>query len=414
MSFKHELQRQGLERIFALAKTMPFAVTFWDQTTRQYGQGMPRFRLILYDPAVFDRLKENFEIGFGEAYMDSLFDVEGDLADLLTAASETLAHIVNVGDGLTKSYPLMASLAQQFQAVSARHSSRRSPRKQTQDVVTHYDLSNDFFRLWLDETLVYSCAYFRSPTDTLEQAQRQKIEHSLRKLRLIPNETLLDIGCGWGGLVIQAAGAHGARALGITLSSEQYSGACQRIHAAGLEERADVRLDHYHALAREGKRFDKIASIGMVEHVCKAHLGEFTQDVAKLLRPGGLALLHMITSPVEGPFSPWLEKHIFPGAYLPTVAEMTRHFADANLHVQDVENLRPHYQRTLDHWSERFEAVAPQVEAMFDARFVRMWRLYLRSSSASFRVGTSAIHQFLVSNGPTNALPLTREDLYAV
>ena len=392
---------------------MPFAVTFWDGDTRQYGEGAPQFRLILRDPTLLDRMQDDAEIGFGDAYTGGLVDVEGDLADFLATASQTLARIVRAKDRALGNLPIASGLLHRLQGAALPRFRRRSSQQQTQDVVRHYDLSNDFFRLWLDEALVYSCAYFQSPEDTLEQAQQQKIRHSLRKLRVSPGETLLDIGCGWGGLVMQAAGDFGAKALGITLSSEQLAGACDRIQAAGLEDRADVRLEHYRTLAQSGRQFDKIASIGMIEHVGKAHLAEFTQDVAKLLRPGGMALLHTITSPIEGPFSPWLEKHIFPGAYLPTVAELTRLFADNILCVQDVENLQPHYRHTLDRWSERFEAAAPQVEAMFDARFVRMWRLYLRSSSASFRVGTSTLHQFLVSNGPTNLLPLTRNDLYA-
>ena len=409
MSLKWEIQKQGIHRLCALADAMPFAVTFWDGATRQYGSGAPQFRLILRDPALLDRMQEDAEIGFGDAYMDGLIDVEGDIADFLVTASQTLARIVRAKDQTLRNLPVATGLMHRLQGASLPRFRRRSSQQQTQDVARHYNLSNDFFRLWLDDALVYSCAYFQSPQDTLEQAQQQKIQHSLRKLRLSPGETLLDIGCGWGGLVMQAAGC-GAKALGITLSSEQLSGACDQIQAAGLEDRADVRLEHYRA--QSGRQFDKIASIGMIEHVGKAHLAEFMQDVARLLRPGGVALLHMITSPIEGPFSPWLSKHIFPGAYLPTVAELTKLFEANRLYVQDAENLQTHYQYTLDHWSERFEAASPQVEAMFDDRFVRMWRLYLRSCSASFRVGTSTLHQFLVSNGPTTALPLTRNDLY--
>jgi cyclopropane-fatty-acyl-phospholipid synthase len=168
----------------------------------------------------------------------------------------------------------------------------------------------------------------------------------------------------------------------------------------------------YSASAEEGMQFDKIVSIGMIEHVGKEHLSEFTRDVMKMLKPGGLALLHLITGVKEGPINRWVEKYIFPGGYLPTLPEIITHLSERDLRIWDVENLAPHYRLTLDHWSERFERVVPKVLEKFDERFVRMWRLYLRVSSAAFREGVVEVHQILVSRGQPEELPLTRNDIY--
>lgn len=397
------LHKQALRTLLLSAQDFPFAVTDWEGETTRYGDGSPRFTLTIHAPEVIDSLLRDPQMGFAEAYMDGTIDVQGDLADVVATAIEALRSPHAAASEVIKAFLL---------AGAARLTGRRSHHRQKADVAHHYDLSNDFFRLWLDETMTYSCAYFQTPDDTLEQAQRQKVDHVLRKLRLRPDETLLDIGSGWGALVMRATAGYGARALGITLSEEQLEGSCAAIESAGLADRADARLTHYQDLVRERRVFDKIASVGMIEHVGKAHLAEYAGSVAALLRPGGLALLHSITTPEEGPFNGWMEKYIFPGAYLPTLPELLGHYADHGLHIIGVENLRVHYQMTLDHWSERFERHVPEIQAQFGGRFVRMWRLYLRGCSAAFREGTVEVHQTLVSHEKTDALPLTRDDIY--
>jgi cyclopropane-fatty-acyl-phospholipid synthase len=404
---KEALTKHVFHSLLSRMDGTPFEVQYWDDTKEQFGDAPPKFTLRLRDPRVGQILQEDLNIGLGEAYMRGQIEIEGDLADVVSVATRTLMRQKSGAQD-----DVLAGYLTNVIAGAARRLGRRSHRKQQQDVAKHYDLSNDFFRLWLDDSMTYSCAYFHSPEDTLEQAQSQKIEHSLRKLRLKAGETLLDIGCGWGALMMRAAANYGVKALGITLSEEQQAGACGLIAKHGLEDGADVRLVHYGTLAQEGRQFDKIVSIGMVEHVGKPHLGEFAQSVAHLLKPGGLAMIHQITSPEAGAFNAWLDKYIFPGAYLPTVPELLGHYADNDLRILDVENLRPHYQMTLDHWSERFERVVPQVRDQFGEEFVRMWRLYLRSSSAAFREGTVELHQVLVSRGKSDAVPLTREDLY--
>lgn len=410
MAVKELIQKQVINQVFArAAKLAPFAVTFWDQSTREYGEGRPRFRLIINDAGVFDRLPESPEIAFGDAFMRGQIDVDGDPADMIAMGIALMRDNEKSGGGTW-----LVDTVKNLTNSAVHHLNRRPQDAQKEHVARHYDLSNDFFRQWLDESMTYSCAYFRSPSDTLEDAQRQKIDLVLRKLRLRAGETLLDIGSGWGGLVIRATEHYGAQATGITLSEEQEAESRARIQAQGLEDRATVRLAHYQTLAQEDSRYDKIASIGMIEHIGKAHLPDFAQAVETLLRPGGLALLHCITSPIEGPFNAWMEKHIFPGAYVPTVPELLGHLAAHNLRVLDVENLRPHYQMTVDRWSERFDRCVPQVRAQFGEEFARMWRLYLRGSSASFREGTSELHQILVSRGIPTDLPLTREDIYTL
>ncbi len=391
------LTRTILRHALRAAADRPFAVRYWDDVEEQFGEGDPVFRLIIRDPCVLAP-ENDPSVAVGEAYMDGRVDVEGDLGQAVSMASRLGGHVPG---------PLAGWLVRHVVA------GRRSHSRQKSDVAHHYDLGNDFFSRWLDKSMTYSCAYFYTPEDTLEQAQEQKIDHSLRKLRLKRGESLLDIGSGWGALVMRAAERYGVRALGITLSEEQYAASCRAIQDRGLEERADVRLTHYQTLAHSGARFDKVVTIGMIEHVGKEHLGEFFDSLQSLVKPGGLALCHQITSPVEGPINGWIRKYIFPGAYLPTVPELAGYLSERGFRILDVENLREHYRMTLDRWSERFERCADWVRDRYGDRFERMWRLYLRGTSAGFREGCLEIHQILVSNGISCEVPLTRADLYA-
>lgn len=394
------LARRALDQVFARMSDGAFAVRYGDGATDRYGEGDPKFTVRFNNDDFLSLVGDDPLTGFGEAYMDGRVDVDGDLADLISVAHRS---------------GLMSAAAQPegFSAKALRAVGHlRHAHTEKSNIARHYDLGNDFFGLWLDESLTYSCAYFRHASDTLEQAQRQKVDHSLNKLRLHRDETLLDIGCGWGALVMRAAERDQAIATGITLSEEQYAGATAAIEAHGLRDRASVRLMNYSALPAEGKQFDKIVSIGMLEHVGQENLAGFVLALEKLLKPGGLALLHLITGVREAPTNHWIEKYIFPGGYIPTLTEMITHLAARDFRICDVENLAPHYRMTLDHWSDRFERVVPSVLEKFDAQFVRMWRLYLRASSAAFREGAIEVHQILVSRGQAAGLPLTREYIY--
>lgn len=394
------LTEKALHKLFEQVRGGAFELRHKNGETQRFGDGEPQFAVRFNDDNILGLISGDMLMSFGEAYMDGRVEVDGDLADVMSFALRS---------GLMSATQTSESFAGKARQAADK---LRSLGREKENIAHHYDLGNDFFSLWLDESLTYSCAYFRSLPDTLEKAQQQKIDHSLRKLRIKPNETLLDIGCGWGGLVMRAAEHFGARATGITLSEEQHAGASELIAARGLQEQASVRLMDYSASAEEGMQFDKIVSIGMIEHVGKEHLSEFTRDVMKMLKPGGLALLHLITGVKEGPINRWVEKYIFPGGYLPTLPEIITHLSERDLRIWDVENLAPHYRLTLDHWSERFERVVPKVLEKFDERFVRMWRLYLRVSSAAFREGVVEVHQILISRGQPEELPLTRNDIY--
>ena len=398
MRATQKLTSQTLDKLFGQVSRGSFAVIYKDGAIKHFGNGEPQFTVRLNDDSVLGLIGDDMLMSFGDAYMDGRVDVEGDLADLLSLALQS---------GLMS----VTQKPQGFAGKALRAAGKlRSLKHEKENIARHYDLGNDFFRLWLDESLTYSCAYFRNASDKLEQAQRQKIDHSLKKLWLQPNETLLDIGCGWGSLVIRAAEDFGVNATGITLSEEQHAGANAAIKERGLQDKVCVRLADYGALTEEGKQFDKIVSIGMIEHVGKENLEGFVQTLEKLLKPNGLALLHLITIVKEGLINGWLEKHIFPGGYIPTLPEIITHLARRDFHVWDVENLAPHYRLTLDHWSQRFERAVPAVLKKFDEKFVRMWRFYLRASSAAFREGVVEVHQILVSRGQVTDLPLTRED----
>lgn len=379
------LFRSAMERV----RSGGFRIRWWDGTEETFGDAEPGFTLSIREPAVLHEIARDTENGFADAYIAGRLDVEGDLADVVALA---IRNSELAGSGALGRLP-----------ASARAVLRRlSRRRQRENVQSHYDLGNDFFRLWLDDSMTYSCALFESPDDTLEEAQRRKLDYSLGKLRMSPGDTLLDIGCGWGSAVIRAARNLGVRATGITLSRQQAAWAREEIARLGLGELCEVREVNYLDLARETSPFDRILSIGMVEHVGRAFLGDFAKAVSSLLRPGGRALIHTITRPAgsqpvdDRAFS----TRIFPGGYLPTVREMTDAFDDAGLTLQHAENIGPNYALTLDAWSARFEANADRVRAMFGEEFTRLWRLYLRGFSALFRERTLDVHQLLFSNGP--------------
>ena len=389
------LAKRFLDAVLTRLTRGGLRVTYWDGTTRAYGAEPANVHVIIHDAGVVRAMRKSFVLAFGEAYMDGRVDVEGDLADVARLAE------INTFE-LAKVIPL---------AVRRVLDRRPDVGREKFDAGRHYDLGNDFYALWLDPSMTYSCAYFEHETDALEVAQRRKIDHILRKLRIAPGMTLLDIGCGWGELVIRAASRFGARAHGVTVSHEQLERAERRIRDEGLAGRASVELAHYAELS-ERPPYDRVVSVGMFEHVGREHHGAYMEAVGRLLVPGGLSLLHTITQLIARPVDPWIDRYIFPGGELPTLDGAIAHAAPAGLRVLDVESLRRHYALTLDAWWRRFEDGRDAVRAMYDERFVRMWRLYLRGAYAGFRWGNLDLHQILFSKGPTDAVPLTRADLY--
>ncbi len=392
-----------LRAICRCIKGVPFAITYWDGETEVYGTSEkeePPVRVIFKEKLDLRDMLLDPEVKFGEAYMDHKIDFEGDLKALFT--------LLIKNEDVFKRDSARNGIMQRFMKCQR----ETSPQQQTEDIQYHYDLGNDFFKLWLDQTMSYSCAYFKSADDDLEQAQLQKHDHILRKMNLKEGETFLDIGCGWGWLIIKAAREYGVKALGITLSREQEEEARQRVKDEGLEGLVEVRQADYRDLAVEGSTFDKIVSVGMFEHVGKEYIPTYFSCLKKMLKPEGLSLLHTITRPIEAPINPWLGKYIFPWAYMPSLREIIWALPEHSFHLIDVECLRMHHALTTERWAENFEKVVDQVKEKYGDRFVRMWRLYLVGTSASFHCSVLDVHQLLFSKSLCNKLPLTREYLY--
>ena len=357
----------------------------------------------LHGTATVRHLALNPELALGESYMNGQLTIDGD--DL----QELLALVVrNVQRGaqrrvwwqkpLLKSRSVLRWLAQNNFAERARG-----------NVAHHYDLSESLYDLFLDDDRQYSCGYFKDPTETLDQAQTQKKEHIARKLMIEPGMSVLDIGCGWGGMALTLAKDYGARVVGITLSKEQHAYATELAKREGLTDRIDFRLCDYRSI---DETFDRIVSIGMFEHVGLRHFHAYFQTIRERLSPDGVALIHTIglTAPATGT-NPWIAKYIFPGGYVPTASEVMTAVENARLWTTDIECWRLHYAYTLRHWYNRFQANEEEVAAMYDDRFVKMWRFYLAACEQTFRNGPQAVFQFQLSRN-VDAVPLSRDYLY--
>lgn len=374
-----------------LHANIPFAVEFSDGTVKKYGMAEPRLRLKLNEGFSLTKLIKEPSVAFGEAYMNGEIEIDGEIEDVISLAFHNKQELWN------GSAPKLPNL---------------SIRKAKQNVEHHYDIGNEFYSLWLDETLSYSCAYFKDEGDSLGQAQLNKIDHVLKKLQLKEGETLLDIGSGWGELIIRATLSYGVKSHGVTLSEEQYTKTKNRVAQLGLEDWVTVDLMDYRELLDKGWTFDKICSVGMFEHVGQKDYPIFMKTVNTLLKDEGVALLHTITHQKEEAGDPWIQKYIFPGGYIPSLREIVALLPDYNFHVVDIESLRLHYAKTLDHWADRFEASKEKSEEMYGEKFVRMWRLYLQSSAAFFRNGGLDLHQTLFTKNVNNELKMTRAHLY--
>ncbi len=384
------LTKPALTALFSRLHGAPFAIVWWDGSQRQFGQGDPSF--ILHFAQEPDFGSEDPILALGEAYMHGGLDIRGNWDALL--------------DMLYRNRQLLDGPLARMAGVVRTLDRMRLKQKQKANIAHHYDLGNDFYRLWLDDSMSYSCAYFARPDMTLAEAQQAKIDHTLVKLALAPDECLLDIGCGWGGLLIRAARQYGVRGVGITLSEEQAALARERVAAAGLADRIEIRLQDWLDLEPQPE-FDKVVSVGMFEHVGHQQSARFFERVSRCLKPEGLMLLHTITGQTEGGTNSWVEKYIFPGGEVPFPPQILAHMQQHDFHLLAQESLRLHYARTLDCWLANYEAVIDQVRARFDETFCRMWYLYLKGCAAAFRAGGIDLHQYLVSLGPARHPPRT-------
>ena len=384
----------------------PFEIKFWDGTKTKFGSGPNKFSLILKDKNTVKRIISEKSIGFGEEFTKGNIKIEGDIQDFLKMSSSEA--IVNLKISLKTKLKIFFNYIFSLGYLS----------KSKKNISHHYDLGNDFYSLWLDKTLTYSCAYFRNKDNNLEEAQLNKHEHIAKKLQLKKGENLVDVGCGWGGMMFYAAQNYGVRCEGYTLSKEQYDYVDDNIKKRNLSHLLKVYLKDYREIQR---KFDKFVSIGMFEHVGKKFYPTFFDAVKKILKPKGIGLIQTIGSSKDKPTDPWITKYIFPGGLIPALQVIVKIMNQKNLVFFDIEDLRMHYAETLDKWIENFERNIDKVKSVMikslgsvekAEQFIQMWRLYLNGSSVSFKVRNSRLYQITFSNGLDNKLPSTRKYIY--
>lgn len=389
------LEKTFYKSLLSHSFNIPVKVVYWDGKSAVYGDGEPGVTITFKEKLPIRDVTKNASIALGEAYMDGKIEIDGSIQKLITAAYESAGSFM-------RNSKFRRFLPKQG------HSEKESE----SDVQSHYDVGNDFYKLWLDDTLTYSCAYFdHGNRDDLTKAQIDKVHHILKKLDPKPGKTLLDIGCGWGTLMFTAAKEYGLRVTGVTLSEEQFNLVQKRIKDEGLENVAEVLLVDYRELG--DRKWDYVTSVGMFEHVGKENLGLYFKDIYKYLTQDGVALIRGITRQQGGAYNGWINKYIFPGGYVPGLEEMIGHIVENDMQIADIEMLRRHYQRTLEIWDMNFNAHRSQIEDMMGDRFTRMWDLYLQACAASFESGNIDVIQYLITKGPSgNNLPMTKDYIY--
>ncbi|HCL3361625.1 TPA: class I SAM-dependent methyltransferase [Pseudomonas aeruginosa] len=385
-----------------LSLQLPLRIRIGDAQAFDLGPD-PQVTMVIRDPSLLTEITHPSLDALGKAYVEKRLDIEG-----------PISQVIGIGDALSEALGEPDGGAPPV---------RESHDKDTdaEAIHYHYDLSNDFYQLWLDPKMVYSCAYFETGKEDLATAQLAKLRHLCRKLRLQPGEKLLDVGCGWGGLARLAAREFGVEVTGITLSKEQLALGRERVKAEGLEDRVTLKLLDYRDLPRDG-RFDKVVSVGMFEHVGHANLGLYFQQLYDAVRPGGLVMNHGITSrytdgrPVGKGAGDFIDRYVFPHGELPHLSLAVARMSEAGLEVVDVESLRLHYARTLDFWSANLEARLKEAARLVPEETLRIWRLYLAGCAYGFKRGWINLHQILAirpHEDGSHELPWSRRDLYA-
>jgi cyclopropane-fatty-acyl-phospholipid synthase len=373
-----------------------------DRTTRRFGKGAPAVAVAIRDWRTLRRIAFNADLALGEAWMDETLTVEhGDIYGFLDLFMSNTG--INAGYGLRWMQQRLRQLL--------RHLLMHNPiGKAQKNVAHHYDLSDDLYDLFLDPERQYSCAYYASTEDSLEEAQFRKMRHIAAKLRLAPGQKLLDIGSGWGGLGLFLAREADVDVTGVTLSVEQQAYAEARAAREGISEQARFVLRDYR---EEPGQYDRIVSVGMLEHVGARHFDEYFTKVAALLKKDGVAMIHTIGR-VSGPSAPnpWFRKYIFPGGYIPALSEIAPAIEKSGLVISDLEVLRLHYAETLKAWRARFMARRGEVAALYDERFCRMWEFYFAACEAGFRHNGLVVFQLQLAHN-ADSVPLTRDYLAA-
>ena len=380
---------------------LPLRLKLWDGHEFNLGP-TPSVTIVVKDPTLVAEFTHPSLDLLGSAFVEGRLELEGSISEVVRVCDELSQALVDDED--TRPQRLHHDKATDAASISY-----------------HYDLSNDFYQLWLDRDMAYSCGYFETGEESLDEAQQAKFRLLCRKLRLKPGDYLLDVGCGWGGLARFAAREYGVKVFGITLSKEQLKLARERVKAEGLQDKVDLQLLDYRDLPQDG-RFDKIVSVGMFEHVGHANLREYCEILFKAVREGGLVMNHGITAkhtdgrPVGRGAGDFIDRYVFPNGELPHLSMMVAEISEVGLEVVDVESLRLHYARTLEHWSQRLENNLEAAGQQVPEQALRIWRLYLAGCAYAFARGWINIDQILATKPYTDGaleLPATRADIYS-
>jgi len=388
-------ERYLLRRVLDAMGSPRFAVALWDGFKVSPKDAAPVATVNVHNRSALNQLLRQGDMGFGDAFSNGGISVEGDLVAMLVAA-----FTVPEPTGIAA---VVKSLQQRKPRANTKDGSR-------ENIHHHYDIGNDFYRLWLDKEMQYTCAYFPEDDLTIEAAQQAKMDHVCRKLQLRPGDRVAEAGCGWGGLARHMALNYGAKVSSWNVSAEQVQYATDRAKAEGYDDRVTYVLDDYRNITGE---CDAFVSVGMLEHVGLDNYTELGSVVDRCLTQNGRALVHTIGRNRPRLMNAWIEKRIFPGAYPPTLKEMMEIFEPNRFSVLDVENLRLHYAKTLAHWLARYDASDEQVQAEFGEDFARAWRLYLAGSQAAFLAGGLQLFQVVFTRERNNELAATRRHLYS-
>jgi len=391
-------ERWLAEKLLKLAGCPPMALELWDGEKVTAPGVTPEYRIRIRDRKALYELLTNPNLAFGDLYSTGRLEVEGDLPNLMTDLYQTVERAEEEMPVWVK--PLWRNHAPRSTSINGAR----------ENIHHHYDLGNDFYRLWLDQAeMQYTCAYYESPDMTLEQAQLAKLEHVCRKLQLKPGQIVVEAGCGWGGLARYMARNYGVTVHAYNISREQVRFAREEARRQGLDDRISYIEDDYRNIRGQ---YDAFVSVGMLEHVGRDNYETLADVIKRSLKPEGLALLHSIGRNRPSRMNAWIERRIFPGAYPPSIAEMMGICEAGGFSVLDVENLRLHYAQTLEHWLERFIANEDRVAEMYDDNFVRAWRLYLAGSVAAFRASSLQLFQAVFAHPDNNGVPRNRRHLY--
>ncbi len=427
------IARRIAELVFGPPAERDFTLRYWDSGTTERPTERPsRFTLVLTHAGSLRRmLFVPSQLHLAESFVYGDYDVEGDIEATVASAGAVRKRLARLStllevERLALRLPLDAARRRgaRRRLGAARALPKHSLERDAAAVRSHYDLGNDFYALFLDPRMIYSCAYYDEGVTTVADAQTAKLDHICRKLRLQPGERLLDIGCGWGGLILYAAQRYGVSALGVTLSPPQAELARQRIAEAGLEDRCRVEVRDYRDLD-DSQPFDKVVSVGMAEHVGWSQLGRYFGHAWRLTRPGGLFLNHCITKDAAFRFRPgallawrdgaFTKKYVFPDGGLVPLSTLTHRALKAGFDVRDVESLREHYARTLRAWVHNLEAHEPEATGLVGRETYRIWRLYMGGAAEGFASKRLNLHQMLLAKPDAHGrvtVPAARRDLY--